>query len=101
MSYEKPQVIYSSTALASKQREVKDAAREGIVHITENGNGAFVFCSEEVFASEPERVREAARYEAELGYTLRRAAKDVAAGHYETDFDKFRRSVTEERANRG
>ncbi|HAM14313.1 MAG TPA: hypothetical protein DCP91_00310 [Eggerthellaceae bacterium] len=101
MTYDKTQAIYSSTALASRQREVKDAAREGVVHITENGNGAFVFCSEDVFAAELERARESARYEAELGYVLRRAAEDVAAGRYETDFAEFRRSVTAERTRRG
>ncbi len=101
MSYGKGHSIYSSTALASRQREVKDAAREGVVHITENGNGAFVFCSEEVFAAELARERESARYEAELGYVLRRAAEDVAAGRYATDFAEFRRSVTAERDSRG
>jgi hypothetical protein len=101
MSYDNNCSIYSSTALASRQREVKDAARSGVVHITENGNGAFIFCSEDVFAAELERVRESARYEAELGYVLRRAVGDVAAGRYETDLDKFRRSVTAQRASRG
>lgn len=101
MIYDETQTIYSSTALASRQREVKDAAREGVVHITENGNGAYVFCSEDVFAATLAREREAARYEAELGYVLRRAADDVAAGRYETDFAEFRRSVTAERTRRG
>lgn len=101
MTYDRIQAIYSSTALASRQREVKDAAREGVVHITENGNGAFVFCSEDVFAAELERARESARYEAELGYVLRRATEDVSAGRYETDFAEFCRSVSAERVRRG
>lgn len=101
MTYDNKTAIYSSTALVSRQREVKDAARQGVVHITENGNGAFVFCSEDVFAAELERARESARYEAELGYVLRRAAEDVSAGRYETDFDEFRRSVIAERMRRG
>ena len=101
MPYGNNHSIYSSTALVSRQREVKDAAREGVVHITENGNGAFVFCSEDVFAEELERARESARYEAELGYVLRRAADDVSAGRYETDFAEFRRSVRAERDSRG
>ena len=41
--------IFSSTALRDRQAEVKKAAREGLVRITENGAGAFVFCSDEVF----------------------------------------------------
>lgn len=44
--------IYSVTALRDHPREVKQAARERLVRITENGNGAYVFCSEEVFQRE-------------------------------------------------
>ena len=58
--------IYSSAALKMKQREVKDAALKDIVHITENGNGAFIFCSEEVFARKMEQAAaEAVRAERE------------------------------------
>lgn len=39
---------FSATALRDHPREVKQAARERLVRITENGNGAYVFCSEEV-----------------------------------------------------
>lgn len=101
MSHEKLQSIYSSTALTTRQREVKDAARTGVVHITENGNGAFVFCSEDVFAAELERAEEAARYEVELRYVLQRAADDVATGRYETDPVTFRQAVIQERKVRG
>ena len=41
--------IYSATALRDHPREVKRAAQERLVRITENGKGAYVFCSEEVF----------------------------------------------------
>lgn len=44
--------IYSATALRNHPREVKQAARERLVRITENGNGAYVFFSEEVFQRE-------------------------------------------------
>lgn len=37
------------SALKTNQREVKDAALEGVVRVTENGRGAFVFCSGDVF----------------------------------------------------
>ena len=100
MAHGKTQAIYSSTALTTRQREVKDAARAGVVHITENGNGAFVFCSEDVFAAEIERAEEAARYEVELRYVLQRAAEDVAAGRYETDPAAFRQAVMRERQER-
>ena len=45
--------IYPVTALQKQQGEVKKAAQAGIVRITENGKGAYVFCSEDVF----ERIR--------------------------------------------
>ena len=60
--------IYSSTALASRQREVKDVADRQVVYITENGNGAYVFCSEEIFDRELKQAREDARYEAEMEF---------------------------------
>ena len=49
--------IYPVTALQKQQGEVKKAAQAGIVRITENGKGAYVFCSEEVF----ERMAAASR----------------------------------------
>ena len=54
--------IFSSVSLRDPQREVKEAAREDVVRITEDGNGAFVFCSEEVFERRLQRAAEEARY---------------------------------------
>lgn len=41
--------IYSSTQLKTNLREVKDAAKNGVVHITENGVVAYEFMSVEVY----------------------------------------------------
>lgn len=49
-------------SLRDRQREVKEAAHEGVVRITENANGAFVFCSEEVFERRMRHDAEEARY---------------------------------------
>ena len=49
--------IYSSTALANRQREVKDVADQQVVYITENGNGAYIFCSEDIFERELQQAR--------------------------------------------
>lgn len=92
MAFDTMQKIYSSTALASKQREVKDAANQGVVHITENGNGAYIFCSEEIFAAEIEHAREEARYEAEALFLLRRAQTEVAEGHV-TDIAGLKKAI--------
>lgn len=89
--------IYSSTALANRQREVKDVAQREVVHITENGNGAYVFCSEDVFARELERAREEARYAAELELVARRGRCDIEEGRYTDDVGSFVARIRQER----
>lgn len=74
------EAIYSSTALQTQQREIKDIARKQIVHITENGNGAFVFCSEELFQRAIDSARAEAVQEAALRAVVSRGMADVAAG---------------------
>lgn len=43
--------IYSATALRDHPREVKRAAQERLVRITENGKGAYVFVLRKSFSS--------------------------------------------------
>lgn len=90
--------IYSTTALTTKQREVKDAARENIVHITENGNGAFIFCSEEVFEAELEKAREEASYEARCAAVLKRSHDDFSSERFCEGLDALKEAVAAERA---
>lgn len=78
----KPAAIYSFAALKTKQREIKDRAAEEVVHITENGNAAFVFCSEEVLALEKAKAIEAALFERELRAVIEEGREDIAAGRY-------------------
>ncbi len=73
-------VIYSSAALKTKQREVKDAALKDVVHITENGNGAFVFCSEALFEEKLREAAEQAAYEERMLAVVERGRSDFAAG---------------------
>ena len=89
--------IYSSTALASRQREVKDVADRQVVYITENGNGAYVFCSEEIFDRELKQAHEDARYEAEMEFALRRGKRDIEEGRFTTDVDGFVARIREKR----
>lgn len=72
--------IYSSAALKTRQREIKNEAQKQVVHITENGNAAFVFCSEEVFESEIRRAAENAAYEERMRAVLERGRIDYATG---------------------
>ncbi len=72
--------IYSSSALRDRQREIKDAARKGVVRITESGNGAFVFCSEEVFENQLRQAAEEALYAERMAQVIRDGRKDASAG---------------------
>lgn len=74
--------IYPFSALQKKSAEVKEAARHDVVRITENGIGAYVFASEDVFE---ERVRQAAARaveEALIANAIDRGRADIAAGDY-------------------
>lgn len=91
--------IYSSTALVTKLREVKDAAERTIVHITENGNGAFIFCSEELFARALEEERKRAVREEQLRRVESRSRADFAAGRYCEGVAALRAAVQRERGD--
>ena len=93
--------IYSSIALKNRQREVKDAALNEIVHITENGNGAFVFCSEEIFEQTIQAAREEAAYEERLAAALGRADADLEAGRVYTSVEEAREAGIARRRQRG
>ncbi len=72
--------IYSATMLRDKPREVKEAAKHNLVRITENGNGAFVFCSEEIYREKIAEAAEQAAYEARVSMGIERGRADVATG---------------------
>lgn len=72
--------IYSSSALKTRQREVKDAAKKDVVHITENGNAAYILCSEEVFERLLCEAAEKAAYEERVRSAIRLGEADIAAG---------------------
>lgn len=72
--------IYSFAALKSNQREIKDRALEEVVHVTENGNAAFVFCSEELFEQAKAEAAEEAVRNMEIAQIIRQGRKDIAEG---------------------
>ena len=80
--------IYSMTTLQRSPSKVKEAARDSIVRITEQGAGAFVFCSEEVFERRIAQEREDAAYEARLTDAVGRGPADIEAGRYVTSLDE-------------
>lgn len=89
----KPTPIYSFAALKTKQREIKDRATEEVVHITENGNAAFVFCSEEILAKEKAKAVEEALYERSVIDVLERGEADIAAGRVYSGVEAARAEV--------
>ena len=96
-----PTHIYSSAALKTRQREVKDAAREDVVHITENGNAAFVLMSEELYEKNLREAAERAAYEERMRACLLSGRADVAAGRYVDGIDAFEEALRERAAARG
>ena len=72
--------IFSFSALKSNQREIKNRGREEVVHITENGNAAFIFCSEDVFEREKARAVENAICEMQVAQMIERGRADIEAG---------------------
>ena len=86
--------IYPITALQKKTAEVKEAARRNVIRITENGVGAYVFASEEVFERSMREAAERAVEEALLSGVIERGRADIAAGKYlvgDTAWDEVER----------
>lgn len=87
------EAIYPVTALQKRQGEVKKAAREGLVRITENGKGAYVFCSEDVFERILDQAAEDAAAEARMHLIVNRGRSDIAAGRTYKDTEAAMRAV--------
>lgn len=82
--------IFSFSTLKSNQREVKDRGKTEVVHITENGNAAYVFCSEEVFEREKARAVQEAISEMQIAQLIQRGRADVEAGRVVNGLDAAR-----------
>ena len=74
--------IFPITSLQKHPAEVKEAARKDIVRITENGVGAFVFTSEDMYERRIREAAEKAVEEALLANAIERGRADIAAGCY-------------------
>lgn len=73
--------IFPVTALQKNSSEVRDAARKGIVHITENGRSSYVFASESAFDEYVAQQRAEAAREALLFQAIDEGEQDLATGH--------------------
>lgn len=76
--------IFPITALSKQAKDVKAAADQGLVRITENGRGAYVFMSEDTFRTLIERERADAAYETYLLEAVGQGAADIDAGRFTT-----------------
>lgn len=72
--------IYPITALQKQSAEVRAAARENIVHITENGRSMYIFATEETFDEYVRGQRAEAAREALLFAAIDQGVQDVRDG---------------------
>ncbi|MDO4805797.1 MAG: hypothetical protein Q4A07_00975 [Coriobacteriales bacterium] len=93
--------IYSSAALKTRQREVKDAARREVVHVTENGNAAFVLLSEELYEQKLAEAREEAAYAERMRATIRSGRIDRSEGRVIVGTENLFAAVESIRSARG
>lgn len=87
--------IYSATALRDHQKEVKEAARRGVVRITEHGKGAFVFCSEEVFQRRIAQAVDDALYARRAKEAIARGTEAYESGDYVVGLEAAKALVEE------
>lgn len=89
--------IFPVTALQKRQSEVKKAAQDNIVRITENGVGAYVFCSEDVFEKALKEAAEEAAYEERVCAAIERGRQDYKEGRYVVGIENARKAIMERR----
>ena len=87
--------IYPITALTKQQQEVKDAARDGIVRITEHGMAAWVFASEEAFDQRVSEEVERALYDARVQTAVARGERDYERGRFVVGTDAAKTRLTD------
>lgn len=92
--------INSMTTLQRNPSQVKSAAHDDVARITEQGTGAYVFCSEEVFEERIAKEREDAAYDARLIESVGRGVADIQAGRYVTSLDEAFECAAELRRSR-
>ncbi len=87
--FKNAEAIYPISALAKNPKEVKDAAANGLVRITEQGRGAYIFGTEAEFARAIAEAKEEAVYEERLREAILAGRADKQAGRIHTDHAEF------------
>ena len=88
------EAIFPITALSKQQQEVKEAARNDLVRITEHGSAAWVFASEEAFEKRVADAVADALYEAQVGSAVARGMRDFEHGDYVVGTDAARAELS-------
>ena len=91
--------VYPASALVKRQPEVKAAARERLVRITERGRGAYVFASEEVFQREVDEAVAEALEAIEMRAVIARGREDLARGDYVVGIEAAKAELARRRAS--
>lgn len=91
------EAVYPITALTKQQAKIKDAAREDIVRITENGSAAWIFASEEAYERRVEEAVAEALYEASISTAIARGMRDYDEGRITTGTEEARAKLAEMR----
>ena len=76
--------IYPISDLQKRPSELKERANRDVVHLTENGRGAYVMMSEEYFEDYVARKQEEAVWEAGLLSAIEAGMRDVELGRTHT-----------------
>ena len=80
--------IFTMTALQRNIAQVKEAAADEVVRITEQGGAGYVFGSEAAFEKRIAAEREDAAYEARLLEAVGRGVADIGAGRYSSSVEE-------------
>lgn len=92
MVFEK-NAVYPVSALQRNSREVREAAKEKLLRITENGASAYVFCSEEVLERTIDQAVEEALYERECLEAIERGEEAIEHGDCMCGLENLRKRV--------
>ena len=95
------EAIYPISALHKSPKKLREVARAQVVHVTENGAAAYVFCSEEVFDQKLKEAAEEAAYAERMASALRQSRADIAAGRFVQGTESAKEAILKMRAQHG
>ncbi len=89
--------VYPVSALQRNSREVREAAKEKLLRITENGASAYVFCSEEVLDRTIREAVNEALYEHACLAAIERGEAEIDEGSVFDSVEELRAAVQRKR----